>query len=162
MNSHPRITIALLILAVFSAASIALTARNYVQGTKVAGSLRFQLSTVELRQEAQPEVLVTFHIQNRSPTSTIAIEAFDFSLHLNRNFMGSNYAPFTVRTLGSLEQTSFEIVIPIQPFYLQHIEQAQQGEGCSLVVRGRAKLVLPAFQGKEIWVNIREQLSESP
>lgn len=159
MNLVSKVTTILAILAVFSAGSIALSAINYTQGMSAASSVRLELSSLELRDEANPKVLIAFHIENGSPIN-IELEAFHFNLYLNGHFIGSNYVPFTKRILDGFEETTMDFVIPIRPFYLQYIEQARQEQGFSWFVRGRAKLLLP-FREKEIWLNVREHWSGS-
>ena len=160
MNDHARsIGIALRILALLSVGALALTAVSYVQGTKAVGGLRFQVSALELHDEEDPEVLVTLQLQNGSPTDAIEVDVLDFSLYLNDNFVGSNYAPFSGITVRESEQTAMDFVIPIRPFYHQHIEQARQSESFAWSLRGQAKLVLPSSKDKEFWIAIRDQWS---
>lgn len=152
MNLAGKVTAVLAILAAFSASSIVLTAIEYTQGMRAARSVQLELSSLELRDEGGPQVLVAFHLENRSPI-TIRLQTFHFKLYLNRNFMGRNYAPLSERVLGGSEETTMDFVIPIQPFY-RHIEQARK-EGFSWSVQGTGTLVLPS-KGKKIWLIVNE------
>ena len=86
------ITIVLAILALLSAVSIGLTATNHKEGMGAAKSLRLELSNLELLEEDEPKVVITFHLENQSPLR-MRLETLHFSLYLNRNFVGSNYEP---------------------------------------------------------------------
>ena len=149
--------IALAILALLSAVSIALTATNYKEGMGAAKSLRLELSNLELLEEDEPKVVITFHLENQSPLS-MRLETMHFSLYLNRNFVGSNYEPFTAKTLRGFEETAMRFVIPLRPFYLQHVQQAREEENFSWFLSGMAKLVLP-FNEDVVWLDLRESLS---
>lgn len=148
------VTAALAILAVLSAGSIALTTINSVQGVRAVLSVQLELGNVELRDKDDPEVLVTFHLRNGSPVN-VELDAFDVYLYIDGRFVGTNYIPFTKRSLGSFEETTMDFVIPISPLQLQYVEQARQKEDFSWFVRGKAKLLFPSFK-QETWLYIRE------
>ena len=122
-----------------------------------ARSVQFELSSLELRDEDNPEVLIAFQARNGSPLK-VELENLDFSLYLNGQFIGSNYTPFTKRTLDGFEEATMNFVIPIRPFFFQYVEQARQKEDFSWSVNGRAKLLLPPKE-KGIWLDIREHWS---
>ena len=152
-----KVTIVLAILAAFSAGSIASSAMNYMQGMSATRNVQLELSSLELRDDGNPEVFITFHLENRSPIN-MKVKTFHFGLYLNENFIGSNYAPFAERNLAGFEETRMDFVIPVRPVFLQYIKRARQEEGFSWFVRGKAKLLLP-FKGKEFWLNVREHWS---
>ena len=72
--------------------------------------------------------------------------------------MGSNYEPFTAKTLTGLEEVAMRFRIPLQPFYMRHVERAREEENFSWSLRGSAKLVLP-FREDVVWLNLRESWS---
>lgn len=153
------ITIALIILAVLSTGSIALSTKNYLQGISAARGVRLELSNLELRREDNSEVRITLHLDNRSSVN-VQLDSFRFKLYLNGNFLGSNYYPLTERLfLDGFEETSVDFVVPLRPFYLQYIEQAGQKEDFSWLVRGEVRLLLLPFNENEIWLNIKEHWS---
>jgi hypothetical protein len=151
------VSILLAILALVSAISIGLTATNYLEGMGAAGDLRFELSDLELKEGDAPEVVITFHLENQSPLE-IELEKFHFSLYLNGEFVGSNYEPFTAKILTGLEEVVMRFRIPLQPFYIQHVERAREEKDFSWFLTGRAKLVLP-FREDVVWLNLRESWS---
>jgi LEA14-like dessication related protein len=155
MKPIDKIVIALAVLASFSAGSIALTAKNYVQGMRAARSVQVALSSLELHHQDTAEVLIRFHVKNESPFD-IKLEAFTLNLYLNEDFIGSNYDPFTERNLNGFEETTIDFLIRVQPSYVPHITQAQQEESFSWSLRGRVKLLLP-FRDKEVSLPISER-----
>jgi hypothetical protein len=157
MKLVDKVAIVLAVLAVFSAAPIALSTINYIRNINDIKSVQLELSSLELRDEGNPEVLITFHLKNGSPMN-MTLEYFRFGLYLNGEFMGSTYVPFTERSLAGFEETTMHFVVLIRPFYLRRIEQARQKEDFSWSVRGRAKLQSP-FWEKGIWLNVSEHWS---
>lgn len=149
-------TVLLAILALFSATSIVLIATNYREGMSAASNLRFELNDLELK-EAEPEVAITFRLENASPLS-MRLEQVHFSLYLNGDFVGSNYEPFSSRDVSGFEETELHFRIPLQPFYLQYVKQAREQERFSWSLRGNAKLILP-FREDVVWLDLNESWS---
>ena len=84
------VPILLAILALVSAVSIGLTAANYSEGMGAAGSLSLELHDLQLKGGDEPEVAITFHLENHALLN-IELERFNFSVYLNGEFVGSNY-----------------------------------------------------------------------
>jgi hypothetical protein len=153
------VAITLVIVAVLSAGSIALSTRNYLEGISAASKVRLGLSDLELRDEDGSEVLVTFHLENGSPID-VQLEFFYLRLYLNDNFMASQYYPSADRlSLAGFEEMTVDFVVPLRPFYLQYIEQARQREDFSWLVRGEVRLLLSPFHESEVWLGIEEHWS---
>ncbi len=159
MNRIGKPVTILVILAVFSAGSIVLSATNYIRGASAAGNVQLKLSSLTLLYEENAEVLVTFHLKNGSPIS-IKLDELHFSLYLNKHFVGTNADTLTKRTIGGFGETTINFAIPIRPFFLQYIDQAREEETFSWSVDGSAKLLLP-FKEREIWLNVTERWSGS-
>jgi LEA14-like dessication related protein len=153
MNLAGKVTAVLAILAVLSVGSIVVTTIEYTQGMRAARNVELELSRLELRDEDDPEVVVTFHLKNPSPI-TIRLRTFDFELYLNDDFVGRNYALFEERVLAGSEETTMVFVVPVRSFY-GHIEQARREEDFSWSVQGTGTLFLSS-KGKRIWLIVRE------
>ena len=69
-----------------------------------------------------------------------------------------NNEPFTAKNLEGFEKTTMRFIIPLQPFYLQHVRQAQEEENFAWLLRGMAKLILP-FNEDAVWLDLRESWS---
>ena len=151
------VPILLVILALVSAVSIGLTTTSYLEGMGAAGSLSLELSDLQLKEGDEPEVAITFHLENHSLLN-IELERFNFSVYLSGEFVGSNYEPFTAKTLEGLEKVVMRFRIPLKPFYIQYVERAQQENRFSWSISGRVKLVLP-FREDVVWLNLRESWS---
>ena len=149
----------LVVLVIFSAGSIYITARNYQSGTNAAANVELALHRLEYQNDGTPKIRITFRLNNTSPLG-IQIEDVHFSTYLNGHFMGSNYDAFAERTLGGSEEVLLDFVIALRPFYLQHIEEARQEGEFEWFLRGQANLRLP-FDQHKFALHIREAWSGS-
>jgi len=152
---NSTITVALVILAVLSAGSIVSTAIRSTQGVRAALGVELELSNLELRDGDNPEVVVTFRLENGSPVR-IELEVFDVYLYIDSHYIGTSYLPFTTRSINGLEETTMDFVIPILPPHVQFTEQARQKDDFSWLVRGKAKVLFPSFKQQEVWLHVRE------
>jgi hypothetical protein len=153
------VTVILVIVAVLSAGSIAISMRNYLQGISVVSDVRLGLSNLELRDEDGSEVLVTFHLENDSPVD-VQLQFYYLRLYLNDNFMASQYYSSAERlSLAGFEETTVDFVVPLRSFYLQYVEQARQSEDFSWLVRGEVRLLLSSFHESEVGLGIEEHWS---
>jgi hypothetical protein len=153
------VTVTLVIVAVLSAGSIALSTRNYLKGISAVSNVRLGLSNLELRDKDDSEVLITFRLENGSPIN-VQLEFSHLRLYLHDNFMGSTYYPSAEGlSLAGFEETTVDFVVPLRPFYLQYVEQARQREDFSWLVRGEVRLLLLPFRESEVWLGIEEHWS---
>jgi len=155
MNLNNLLTAALAALALLSAGSIVLTTENCAQGVGAVLSVQLELSNLELREEGDPEVLVTFRLKNGSAVN-VELETFDVYLHIDGHYIGTSYTPFAKRSVDGFEETTMDFVVPISPARAPFFEEARQKEDFSWFVRGKAKLLLPSFK-QETWLYVREQ-----
>jgi hypothetical protein len=143
------------VLAAVSLAAIVVTAGNYLQGAEAAGSVSLELSELELREGNGAEVSLSLDVVNESPLA-VELETLHFSLHLNGNFVASDYQGFEKVTLEGFNKKTLGFDISLQPFYLRYIEEAREGEGFAWSLRGRVKLLLP-FRQKGVWLDIVDE-----
>jgi len=150
------ITVALAILTLFSAGSIAATTTRCAEWVGAVRHLQIGVRDVQMRTENGPQVLVAFSFKNGSPAS-VELEKFDVYLYVGSRFVGTNYVPFTRRRIDSYEATTIEIVVPISSPHQAFVEQVrQEEEDFSWFVHGRAKVLFPSFFRQETWLNVRE------
>jgi hypothetical protein len=149
----------LVIVTLLSAVAIVITARNYRQGISAVRNVYLEISELALTTGDDPEIQVSFDLRNESPLD-VKLRGIHFNIYLNGNFMGSNYAPLTERMLDGFEVAKLDFFIPVRPFYLQHIEQAEQRGEFKWFLRGRVDLEL-LENGHQFWLNIREQWSRA-
>ncbi|NLE76670.1 MAG: hypothetical protein GX605_07955 [Chloroflexi bacterium] len=142
------------LLALLSVVSIGVTVANYIEGTQAASHIRLRLSDLRVHEGTAPQMTVTYEVSNNSALQ-FRLQDLHFSIYLNGNFMGSNYTPFYELVLGPNQTETMEFVIPLRPFYLQHLERARAEDKFSWYARGRFRLLLP-YRDRELWLNIRE------
>jgi LEA14-like dessication related protein len=145
------VTAILVVVAALSVGSIALTFKNYAEGTRAAQSVHLELASVELKETGSPEVLVVFRLKNESSVG-VRVDALHFNLYINGEYVGTS-GPFEQRALSGFEETALDLVIPTRPSFQQYIDQAREKEDFSWSVRGRYKLVLP-YKDRAIWLDL--------
>lgn len=144
----------LVVLVVLSAGSIVITGMNYSEGTDAARKVKLELHDLQLRTGSKPEIEIVLRVSNGSSLD-IKLEDLHFGVYLNGDFMGSNYDAFAGKVVAGSKKADLNFVIPLRPFYVQHIEQAQQQEEFEWFLRGQAHLYLP-FNAHRLSLAIRE------
>jgi hypothetical protein len=151
------VTALLAVLAIVSMISIAYTAHSYGRAMEVVRGFRLELGNLRLEDSADPSIAVVLRLVNDSAVG-LDLESLRFSLHLNDQFVGSNYEPFSTSVPARLAEKSLEFAIPVDVFYQQFLDQAEAEGTYAWSVRGRYNIVLP-FKEKPIWLDLQGQWS---